>query len=69
MLDKQAVDGDVVSVYDEAVLAGVELPTDTVTMVRAPDPGMVHECVVAVNAQIHFGPAHTRAADAEEDIV
>ena len=69
VFDEEAVDGDVVAVDDEAVLAGVAGPSDAGTVIGAPDPGVVDDGVVAVDFQIDSGAADACAADAEEDIV
>src|SRR5580692_3682949 len=69
MLHKQAKDRDLVSIHDQAVLAGIQLPANSSAVVRSPDPSVVHQCVVAVDPQIHFGSARPRAAHAKENIV
>ena len=69
VFDEEAVGGDVVAVDDEAVGAGVLVPADAVAMIGAPDPGVVDDGVVAVDAEIDVGAADACAADAEEDVV
>ena len=49
VFDEEAVDGDVVAVDDEAVLAGVAGPSDVGAVIGAPDPGVVDDGVVAVD--------------------
>ena len=68
VLDEEAVDGDVVAVDDEAVVAEVFVPADAVAVVGAPDPGVVDEGVVGVDFEIDVGAADAGAADAEEDV-
>ncbi len=46
VLDEEAVDGDVVAVDDEAVIAEVAGPADAVAVIGAPDPGVVDDGVV-----------------------
>ena len=52
MLDEEAVDGDVVAVDDEAVGAEVAGPADAGAVVGAPDPGVIDDGVVGVDAEI-----------------
>ena len=66
---EEAVDGDVVAVDDEAVVAEILVPADAGAVVGAPDPGVIDDGVVAVDFQIDSGAADACAADAEEDIV
>ena len=69
MFDEEAVDGDVVAVDDEAVVAEVAGPADAGAVIGAPDPGVVDDGVVGVDAQVDLGAAHACSADAEEDVV
>src|SRR5580658_10845089 len=69
MLHKQAVDRDLVSIHNQPVLTGIQFPTHSGAMVRSPDPRMVHDRVVAVDPQIHLGPAHGSAAYTKKNIV
>ena len=69
MLDEEAIDGDVVAVDDEAIVADVLVPADAGAVVGAPDPGVIDDGVVAVDFEIDLGAANARSADAEEDIV
>src|ERR1035438_2759607 len=69
MLYKQSVDRDAVSIDHQSVLAGIQIPTHSVTVVRSPNPRMVHQCVVAVDPQIHLCAPHSGAANTKENIV
>ena len=68
VFDEEAVDGDVVAVDDEAVVAEVLVPADAGAVVGAPDPGVVDEGVVGVDLEVDVGAADAGAADAEEDV-
>ena len=52
VLDEETVGGDVVAVDHQAVVAEVAGPANAVAMIGAPDPGVVDDGVVAVDAQI-----------------
>ena len=69
MLDEETVGRDVVAVDDEAVVAEIACPSDAFAVIGAPDPGVVDDGVVAVDAQIDLGAAYAGSADAEEDVV
>ena len=63
---KQAVGGNVVAVDDKAVGAGVGGPAGALTVIGAPDPGVVDDCVVAVDQQIDPCAAGACAANAKK---
>ena len=69
VLDEEAIGGDVVAVDDEAVGAEVGSPADAVTVVGAPDPGVVDDGVVGVDFEVDVGAAGTCSADAEEEVM
>ncbi len=69
VLDKKAVSGDAVAVDDEAVVGEVLVPAHALAVIGAPDPGVVDDRVVRVNAQVDVGAAHAGAAHPEENIV
>ena len=58
MLDEEAVGGDVVAIDDEAIVAEVAGPADAGAVIGAPDPGVVDDGVVAVDAQVDLCPAY-----------
>jgi hypothetical protein len=45
------------------------VPADALAVIGAPDPGVVDERAVGVDAQVHVGLAHVGASDAEEYVV
>ncbi len=69
MLDEETVGGDVVAIDHQAVGAEVAGPAHAGAVIGAPDPGVVDDGVVAVDAQIHLRPADAGSANAEEDVV
>ncbi len=68
VLDEEAVDGNAITVDDEAVAAEVLVPADIVAVVGAPDPGVIDDHVVAVDREVALGAAFARATDTEEDV-
>src|SRR5262249_47605017 len=69
MLDEQAGGGDVVTVDDDAGVRGVDIPADAVAVIGPPGPDVVEEDAVAVDLEADRGPAHVRAAYAEEHVL
>ena len=69
MLDEETIGGDVVAIDHQAVCAEVAGPAHAGAMIGAPDPGVVDDGVVAVDAQIHLCTADAGTANAEEDVV
>ena len=70
VLDEEAVGGDAVAVDDETVGAEVLIPAHACNaVIGAPDPGVIDEGVVGVDAEIDGGAAHACAAHTEEDVV
>lgn len=69
---EEAVDSDIVAVCDEAVVGGVDVPTDGVSdaMVGAPNPEVVANDVVAVDFEgcVDMGFPWDEATDAEEHV-
>ena len=69
VFNEEAIGCNVVAVDDEAVSAGIRVPSDTGSMIGAPDPGVVDDGVVAVDFEIDYGATDSGASDAEEYIV
>src|ERR1700721_1900801 len=68
MLDEEAVCGDAIAVDYDAVGARVQIPANAGAMVGAPDPGVIDDGVVRVDAQVDDCAAHACSADAEENV-
>ena len=69
MFDEEAIGGDVVAIDDEAVVAEVAGPADAGAVIGSPDPGVVDDGVVGIDAEVNLGAAHACSADTEEDVV
>src|SRR5690349_7144960 len=55
MFDEQAVNGYVVPVNDESVIAGVTVPADAFLMVCPPDPRVIDNYIIAVDPKVDGG--------------
>src|ERR1019366_3092665 len=69
MLDEQAVDGDIVSIHNQPVRAGIALPAHSGAMVRPPDPRVIHDRVAAVDPQVSRRAAHRGAAHPKKNVM
>ena len=69
MFDKQTVDRHPIAIDYDSVRAGIEVPADSGSMIRAPYPGVVDDGVIAVDLQVDQRAAHPGAPYAEKDIV
>src|ERR1035437_1106892 len=69
VLDKEAVDGDVVAIDHQPAGAGIALPAHAGAVVGAPDPGVIDNGIVAVYREVDGRAAHPGTAHPEEDIV
>ena len=74
VLDKQSGRGDVITVDDHAVAAGVGVPAFRVArealdaMVRPPDPDVIDQDIIAVHLERHIHLADVRPTNAEVHI-
>ena len=69
MFHEQTVHGDVVSVNDKAVGAGIAQPAHAGPVIGAPDPGVIDDGVAAVDFEIDYRAAYPGPANAEENVV
>lgn len=66
VLDKQAVDYDVVAIHHESIGARIAGPAHSFAVVRTPYPGVVDDDFVAVDAQVGLRAARTGSTHAEK---
>ena len=69
MFHEQTVHGDVVSVDNKPVGAGVAEPAHAGSVIGAPDPGVIDDGVARVDFEIDLRAAHPGPTDAEEDVM
>ena len=69
MFDEEAIDGDVIAIDDEAVGAGIRIPTNAGTVIGAPDLGVIDDCIVAIDSEVDSGAADTCSTYPKEDVV
>src|ERR1019366_8866509 len=71
MFDKQTVDGDVVPIHDQPVRTGIDFPAHALVhaVVRAPDPGVIHDRVAAIDPQVDRRAPRRGAAHPEENVM
>src|SRR5690606_23795267 len=69
MFDEKPVDADVVTAYNEAVFAQILIPTHAVSVVRAPEPEVISDGIMAIDLHAAQRAPGETSADAAEHIV